>query len=309
MLTIFTIPKPFIGHAEIIQRNALQSWLRLVPPCEIFLCGDDQGVKETAAEFNVHHLPNIKKNEFGTPLLNSAFDAVRREASMPLLCYVNADIIITQSLIDAVRRVNFKEYLLIGQRWNLDVQDLIDFDDPSWEKDLFIRLSEEGELQPPFGSDYFIFPKEIDWRLPEFAVGRPGWDNWIIYRARSLHIPVVDATVAGKVIHQNHNYAHIPSGINTQTFEGPEALNNRLLMGSKDTSFNVGDATHWIKNAAVMKAKDYRYLKYRVIRQSVLNSSGGPISRILYKFFQAMLYRRKYFPKWFWQNLIYTFSK
>lgn len=309
MLTIFTLPKPFIGHAEIIQRNALQSWLRLVPPCEIFLCGDDQGVKETAAEFNVRHLPNIKKNEFGTPLLNSAFSAVQQEASMPLLCYVNADIIIMQSLIDAVKRVNFKKYLLIGQRWNLDVSDLIDFDDPSWEKNLEIRVSEKGELQPPFGSDYFIFPKEIEWGLPKFAVGRPGWDNWFIYRARSLHVPVVDATDAGTVIHQNHNYAHIHGSLNPNSFEGPEAVNNRVLMGSDDTSFNVGDATHRIVNDSVLNAKDYQYLKYRVIRQSVLNPSAGAIPKILWRIFQALLYRRKYFPKWFWQNLIYTFTK
>ena len=27
MLTIFTIPKPFIGHIGVIQRNAIMSWL------------------------------------------------------------------------------------------------------------------------------------------------------------------------------------------------------------------------------------------------------------------------------------------
>ena len=31
MLTIFTIPKPFVGHIGVIQRNAIISWLNLSP--------------------------------------------------------------------------------------------------------------------------------------------------------------------------------------------------------------------------------------------------------------------------------------
>jgi hypothetical protein len=52
MLTIFTIPKPFRGHIEVIQRNAIESWLRLRPQCEIILCGDDPGVAEAASEYS-----------------------------------------------------------------------------------------------------------------------------------------------------------------------------------------------------------------------------------------------------------------
>lgn len=309
MLTIFSIPKPFVGHTGIIQRNAIQSWLRLDPPCEIFLCGDDQGVRNIAVEFNVHYLPKIKKNEFGTPLLNSAFSLAQQAASMPLLCYVNADIIILNSVMEAVKLVFFPRFLLIGQRWNLDVENPIDFTKSFWDEDLRKKMAAKGKLQPRFGSDYFIFPQNIEWNLPDFAVGRPGWDNWLIYRARALHVPVVDATGAGIVIHQNHNYAHIPGGMDSKSFEGPEAVKNRTLMGKEDTSFNVGDATHLVTTAGVRKAKDYQYLKYRVIRQPVLDPSKGFIPRSLRRIFQAMLYRRKYFPKWFWENLIYFCTK
>ena len=43
MITIFSTPKPFSGHNEIIQRNALQSWKRLHQDIEILLFGDDEG--------------------------------------------------------------------------------------------------------------------------------------------------------------------------------------------------------------------------------------------------------------------------
>ena len=81
MLTIFSIPKAFTANTETIQLNAVQSWTLLKPACQIVLCGNDPGVKEAANEFKVRHLPNIECNEYGTPLLNSAFEEVVKIAS------------------------------------------------------------------------------------------------------------------------------------------------------------------------------------------------------------------------------------
>ena len=49
MLTIFSIPKPFIGHVGVIQMNALRSWTFLDPKCEIVIFGDEPGIAEAAA--------------------------------------------------------------------------------------------------------------------------------------------------------------------------------------------------------------------------------------------------------------------
>jgi hypothetical protein len=283
--------------------------MRLYPPCEIFLCGDDKGVAETAREFNVQHIPDIEKNEHGTPLLSSAFNVVRKKAGNTLLCYVNADIILLNDVISAVKTVPFKRFLLVGQRWNLNINDPIDFDCPSWEKDLREKLVNEAELQAPFGSDYFIFPNDIDWNFPEFAVGRPGWDNWFIYRARSFQIPVIDATEGGTVIHQNHNYSHIPGGINSKSFEGPEADQNRNLVGGEEYSFNINDATHRIVKKSIVRSTDFQNINYRLARQRVLHSSMGELANIRWKILYAMFYRRRFLPKWLWKNIIYALTK
>lgn len=50
MLTIFSIPKAFNGHIGDIQRNAINSWTRLQPECEILLLGDDEGTGKAADE-------------------------------------------------------------------------------------------------------------------------------------------------------------------------------------------------------------------------------------------------------------------
>jgi hypothetical protein len=43
MITIFATPKPFVGPIKIIQDNAIESWKRLIPECEVILLGKDSG--------------------------------------------------------------------------------------------------------------------------------------------------------------------------------------------------------------------------------------------------------------------------
>jgi hypothetical protein len=186
MLTLFAIPKPFQGHIGITQRNAIGSWKQLHPDCEIILCGDDQGTEEIAAEFHVKWLPAIARNRYGTPLVSSAFEQVEKIARYPLLCYLNADIILIESFISAVQSIPFMKFLMVGQRWDVDLSKPVNFGTEEWKHDLKRYVAEKGSLHPPTGIDYFVFPRGIMGVLPPFAVGRPGWDNWLIYRAREV---------------------------------------------------------------------------------------------------------------------------
>lgn len=204
MISIFSIPKPFEGQIDIIQKNAIKSWLKLLPKCEIILFGDDKGVAEVVREFNILNIPNIKKNEFGTPLIGSAFKIAKEESKNNILVYVNSDIILTSDFLKAVEAINLDKFLISGRRWDLDIKNLINFDSYSWEKDLLENIKNRGALHGFSGMDYFIFPKNLSFNLPDFAVGRPGWDSWFIYNAKFLKIPVIDATSVITTIHQNH---------------------------------------------------------------------------------------------------------
>ena len=73
MLTIFTTPKPFLGHTGIIQRNALESWRRLRPTAQILVFGDAEGAAEAAAAAGVRYVREIETNEYGTPLVSAVF--------------------------------------------------------------------------------------------------------------------------------------------------------------------------------------------------------------------------------------------
>ncbi len=264
MLTIFTIPRSFYGDARVRQRNALNSWLRLTPKCEIVLCGDDPGVAETAQEFGVRHVGKLAVNEFGTPLMNSAFAKVAASAAFPRLCFVNSDIMFLDDFLPAVSRIAFSRYLLGGKRWNVDLEGEWDFDAPDWQESLRTRVVEEGELFPARGSDYFVFPPdgEIE-ELPPFAIGRPYWDGWFFFHARKLGLPVIDGTQAILCVHQNHDYVHVAKA--RKKWWGPEGDRNLALIRERnETFFNLTDATYLLTPEGTIPARGWRYLRRRV---------------------------------------------
>ena len=134
MITIFSIPKAFKGHIDIIQRNALKSWTKLGSGCEVILFGDDEGVEEAAEEFGVTHVSDILKNEHGTPLLDFVFEKAQQMAKQNKMCYVNADIILLNDIVEAVKQVNFDKFLMVGQRWDVDIDELLDYQSDDWEQ-------------------------------------------------------------------------------------------------------------------------------------------------------------------------------
>ncbi|BBL68638.1 hypothetical protein [Methanoculleus chikugoensis] len=243
MLTIFTIPKPFKDHISVIQKNAIKSWTLLEPSCEIILFGDEEGVEEIAQELGVRHIQNIAKNEYGTPLLSDVFTKAHREARNGILCYVNADIILLQDFIGAIRTIQTlpEAYLMVGQRWDVDIDVPWDFSVDNWQKNMHDYLKVHAKIHPPAGSDYFVFPGDTFESIPPFAVGRAGWDNWMIYNARTNRIPVIDATAVTTVIHQNHDYSHVKHNLG-DTYENPESARNREIIGDRKRTYTLKEA-------------------------------------------------------------------
>ena len=275
-LTIFSIPKGFVDpHVSLIQRNALASWARLGRGIEVLLIGDDVGVAEAAREFDVTHVGHAPTNEYGTPLVDWAFREVAARGRGTMLCYVNADIILLPDFLAAVHRLPGEPYLAIGQRWNCDVRTPIDFAADGDGLDQWARRN--GQLDPGFGSDYFVYPRELDFGLPSFAVGRPGWDNWMIGRALQLRLPVIDMTPSTTVIHQNHDYGHVLEGRGLD-WEGPEADRNRQLGGWVDRyKHSPSNATHVLAPDGLRRARSLKHLRARVEEFVLLQPVAAPL--------------------------------
>ena len=242
MLTLFSIPKPFDGHIGLIQNNALGTWTRLDPRPQIVLFGDEPGVQEAAARYGAVHVPDVTRNEYGTPLLDGVFDQADRLAAGGLLCYVNTDILLFQDLVVAVRRCDQmrRKFLLIGRRWDLDVDTDLDFSE-GWSDRVRRRARERGTLHGPEGLDWFAYRPGLFGEIPPFAVGRTAWDNWLLYRARCLGARLIDGTDDVMVVHQNHDYG-VQGGKNV-IWTGPEARRNWELAGGPENAFSAVDAT------------------------------------------------------------------
>ena len=241
-LTVFTTPKPFTDpHIATIQRNAIQSWQRLGPEVEVLLVGEEDGLAQVAAEYGLRHLPQVARNQAGTPLVSSIFELARQASQSPLLVYTNADILLLPDLVQAARQLStqVEEFLLIGQRWDLDVRQLLDFSN-GWEQRLREEIRTRGRLHAPAGSDYFVFPRHLFTEMPAFAIGRAGWDNWMIYHARQQGWPVVDGTASIMIVHQDHDYSHLPGG--KPHYDLDESRQNEVLAGGSANLYMVLDS-------------------------------------------------------------------
>jgi hypothetical protein len=254
-LTLFSVPKPFRGHFGVIQRNTLRSWSRLAG-ADVILLGDEPGTAETARELGMRHVPEVGRNEYGTPLVPAIFEAAERAARTEWLAYVNADIILFGDFVAAAARVPFDSFLMIGRRWDLDVPEELDFADPKWEAALRERVQATGRRHASPGLDYFLHRRGTWGRLPPFALGRTAWDNWLLYRAKQLRVPVIDATPSVLVVHQDHDYSH--AGGAKAVWNGPEAHRNRELSGRPASFYAVTDADWRLHPAGLSRVRGGR---------------------------------------------------
>ncbi len=246
MLTIFSTPKPFRGHIATIQRNAIQSWRQLHPECEVILFGDEVGAAAAARELGARHEPEVAHNQYGTPYLNSMFDRAQQIARHDRVCFVNCDIVLTSDFRQALERVSAwrAHFLMVGRRWDLDITEPLIFSSRDWERELRARARQVGKQRPAQWIDYFAFRRGLyQSQLLPFAIGRPGYDNWLVWKTRSLKVPVVDASAVVMAIHQNHDYSHHPAG-EKGVLQGEEAKTNSELLGEWCHFCTVEDATH-----------------------------------------------------------------
>ncbi len=252
-ITLFTAPKPFTDpRIAAIQNNAIASWTRL-RDVDVLLMGDEDGLERAADRHGVGHVPGVDRNQLGTPLVSSMVHLAKKLSQDSTLCLINADIILMSDFVDAAQAVTRlkSRFVLVGRRWDLDIRDAIDFG-PDWESRLKWAARERGVLHRPAGSDMFLFPRSCYAELPAFAIGRSGWDNWMIFKARREHWPVVDGTPSLTMIHQNHDYSHLPGGETHHTL--PETDENiRLAGGDAAVRYTIVDATHRLVNAKLAR--------------------------------------------------------
>ena len=271
MLTILAIPKRFDGHFGLIQRNAARSWARLQPRPEIILFGSDEGTAEMATELGAVHIPDLAVSPAGAPMLDDLLEKGQQRASNATVCFLNADIVLTPQWMRSVAAAARwrSRFLMVGRRWNFDVLAPINFESPTWSEDLVRRATTDGELATNMYIDYFVFPRGLMTDIPPFVIGRPCYDNWLLWMARQRGIALIDATRAAPIVHQNHDYTHIKAaggdvgGMQTYV-RGADTLRNAQLAGDWTRAYTTDHATHVIDGDIVRPALERQYFRARL---------------------------------------------
>jgi len=267
-ITFFSAPKPFTNpHIAMIQRNAIKSWT-LLPDVEVILLGEETGLAEAAKEFGVKHIPHVERNANGIPLISSMFQLARdasQRSNSDLLCIINADMILMPDFVEVAlesssllldsgqQAVGLQNFVLLSQRWDYDITNPLDFAE-GWESRLGESVRKQNQLHRPAGSDFFLFPKSCYTDIPNFTIGRAGWDNWMIYKARQQKWAVIDCTPSVMIVHQNHDYSHLPGG--KSHYEHPDTNENiRLAGGQANIRYTILDSTHQLRDGKLSRPK------------------------------------------------------
>ena len=274
-LTIFSAPKSFTDpHIRIIQRNALASWTRL-EGVEVILIGDEPGILETANEFGVKIVPQVKRDQKGIPLVSSVMEIGHAHGDSPLLCYANADMILMSDLVNGARLVKeqAQDFLIVGQRWDLDLYEIFDFNG-DWENRLREEVMKRGVYHSPWGIDFFIFPRQLYTDVPDFTIGRPAWDNWMVYHARSTWGLAIDSTRDAIVVHQNHDYSHLPG--NKPPYGSEVAKSNLEKAGGRKHTYNILDTNRELYRGRIVKP-EFRLVRIlrRLERMFITDNGRG----------------------------------
>ena len=118
-------------------------------------------------------------------------------------------------------------------------------------------MYKNGDMHGLSGLDYWVFPKNSFNEIPDFVIGKPGYDNWLLAESKRTSIPVIDASNTIRILHQNHYYPQKKS--DSYKIEYDENLKKAGdLLGSLRNSDFVVDNSFLLKNPNIF----YQFFDY-----------------------------------------------
>ena len=159
--------------------------------------------------------------------------------------------------------------LIIGRRINYPMkanQTIRDLKDVKY-------LASMGELFRSDAIDFFITTKNgYPWQqVPNFVIGRPGYDNWMIANALDLNAIVIDVTFTTAAVHQTgkdgnfagHLYSRKEKFVNHRILGTDNFARGHTLCAPWETSF--GD----LGNIVVQQRKTLPAFCYNVLKNAM----------------------------------------
>ena len=230
-------------------RNTIRNWGLLAPyvrPVLYYTVGDDCLTEFARMHgWAVYECPRVGKSHL--PILRSMFlHAQSINRITPFYGYANSDILFDRNLVSTLEALKnssyrFKQLLIIGRRANYQFKQNHEIHDLS-SINQYVR---NGDLFQISALDYFISTHSgYPWdSIPDFVVGRIGYDNWLVVTAVKRNISVVDATPTLSALHQTGpegNYASHSKEVR-DTY-----VNLKLVVNPFDYTLGFTTCSHFI---------------------------------------------------------------
>ena len=243
-----------------INQNTLTLWPLLGPEIKPVLYVDvnDRCCANLPNEWTMQDIPET--GGAGLPVLKSMMAQSMQLFDADFYGFANGDILFGNNLLNTLHSIKERlpelhKPLLVGRRTNVRITQM---DELTSLDHVFNLAQENGVLFHSGAEDYFITTNGgFDWReIPEFVIGRRGFDNWIVAYAISRNFTVIDVTNTVTAVHQtgsDGNWAghrHTDPNINMR-LSGPFRYRRGFLLCAQyQTNFDVNGKV-WIGRKSV----------------------------------------------------------
>lgn len=205
LLTLFTSFR-YSHRRKLVHRRTVKNWSSLRPNVRPVLYAEDQPRGEESSNDEIEILDFARQlgwtvltcngtSSTKVPVLRWLFTDATTRFRSEFYGFANADILFDGGLIETLKTLigRFRKFLMIGTRVDCHVATDCSFDD---------RRTREPVLKN--AQDYFVTTRTgFDWEsVPDFVIGRAGYDNWLVTRAMVGGIPVVDTSATVTALHQ-----------------------------------------------------------------------------------------------------------
>ena len=206
LLTLFTTLKD-LPERRIIHNHTFINWGAFKPYIQpvLYVESDINSQISHLAKRNgwiVKQAPELREN---LPVIRTMFKDAIGTFNSDFYGFANADMLFDFSIVSTLQMLKpyvpklRKGFLISGQRKNILYARI-----KSPEPDQLYKIKTKGRMYSPLAQDYFITTSNgYPWhRLPDFVVGRPGWDNWIVLKSFQWRLSFIDATKTILALHQ-----------------------------------------------------------------------------------------------------------
>jgi len=252
-MIIFSSPKPFNEVTTPVQLSAIRSWTLACPGARVFLFGDLQVVRPICEREGWLYAGSLPVTERGGEILSAMFSGMTRKYPNEMLLYLNSDILLEHTFSRSLAGLEQVPgpWLASCRRWCL----------PAWEEGAkqgpellkFLGSVEaRGHFGPASALDLFLFRGLDLVSMPPFRIGHAGWDNWMIYHACMLGIPVIDLSLTTRACHCRHDYSYARGNSSPKIRDGILEQENAWLLERENRRFHLGHASHEWRNGHLL---------------------------------------------------------